>query len=94
VDPINAPTKASAPVTFVVAGPPRAPQQSARVEVREPAGRAHLETTVTRRSDGVQQVAIVDPISGDEVFKTPSDAALQVIDAAIEMIEARKEIGR
>jgi hypothetical protein len=53
-----------------------------------------LVTRVERRDDGVQQVSVVDPHTGDEITVTPPDAVLHVIDMAMWQYRIRKELDR
>jgi hypothetical protein len=50
-----------------------------------------LHGVVTRRNDGVQQVAVVDKLTGETISETPSDAVLHVVDAALWQLRIRKE---
>jgi hypothetical protein len=53
-----------------------------------------LVARVERREDGVQQVAVVDPHTGDEITRTPASAAIHVIDVAMWQYRIRKERDR
>jgi hypothetical protein len=74
---------------------PRAPQESVPPADGEdkPAVDAgkRLHGVVTRREDGVQQVAVVDKVTGETISETPSDAVLHVVDTALWQLRMRKE---
>jgi hypothetical protein len=53
-----------------------------------------LVTRVERRDDGVQQVSVVDPHTGDEITITPPDSVIHVIDMAMWQYRIRKERDR
>jgi hypothetical protein len=74
---------------------PRVPQEPVRpadVEDKTQVDDApRLHGVVTRREDGVQQVAVVDKVTGETISETPSDAVLHVIDTALWQLRLRKE---
>jgi uncharacterized iron-regulated membrane protein len=59
----------------------------------EPTSR-RLIARVERREDGVQQVAVVDPHTGEEITRTPASAAIHVVDVAMWQYRIRKERDR
>ena len=70
-----------------------AADEQGRTPAPEPTSH-RLVARVERREDGVQQVAVVDPHTGDEITRTPASAAIHVIDVAMWQYRIRKERDR